>query len=212
MVFFFTSGAHVIFMGEDKYENEKLIRWGWPEDIWFHVDKLSSAHVYIRMNSGETIDDIPPDLLEDCAQLVKQNSIQGCKESNVTVVYTPWANLKKTGSMDVGQVGFFNDKMVRSVKVDKKKNEIINRLEKTRIETHPDFAQQREARDAKERAEKKDLLKKKQHEDVVAMAEAKKVADLKSYTSIMKEEKMKSNKDLQAKTIEDVRQLEEDFL
>lgn len=32
--------------------------------------------------------------------------------NNVDVVYTMWANLKKTGSMDVGQVGFHKDKEV----------------------------------------------------------------------------------------------------
>lgn len=32
--------------------------------------------------------------------------------NNVDVVYTPWSNLKKTASMDVGQVGFYNSKMV----------------------------------------------------------------------------------------------------
>jgi hypothetical protein len=29
--------------------DEDLIKWGWPEDVWFHVDKLSSAHVYLRL-------------------------------------------------------------------------------------------------------------------------------------------------------------------
>ena len=29
--------------------DEELIKWGWPEDVWFHVDKLSSAHVYLRL-------------------------------------------------------------------------------------------------------------------------------------------------------------------
>lgn len=29
----------------------------------------------------------------------------GCKSNNVSIVYTPWANLKKTASMEVGQVG-----------------------------------------------------------------------------------------------------------
>lgn len=43
----------------------------------FHVDKMSSAHVYLRMRKGQTIDDISEGLLEDCAQLVKANSIQG---------------------------------------------------------------------------------------------------------------------------------------
>lgn len=32
--------------------------------------------------------------------------------NNIDVVYTPWSNLKKTPSMDVGQVGFHNSKMV----------------------------------------------------------------------------------------------------
>lgn len=43
----------------------------------FHVDKMSSAHVYVRLHRGQTIDDISEGLLEDCAQLVKANSIQG---------------------------------------------------------------------------------------------------------------------------------------
>lgn len=155
----------------------------------FHVDDMSSAHVYLRLPEGTTMDDIPEETLEDCAQLVKQNSIQGacvhakpgmrphacmqpcvracgpwrraaedscwlahvaamtwmfppdlasgqgcgpmgasagaataeraivpcpdaqcllghagCKTNNVSIVYTPWANLKKTASMEVGQV------------------------------------------------------------------------------------------------------------
>jgi hypothetical protein len=33
--------------------------------------------VYVRLDKGETIDDIEPETLEDCAQLCKANSIQG---------------------------------------------------------------------------------------------------------------------------------------
>lgn len=47
--------GHVMYMGKDKYENEDLIRYGIPEDVWFHVDNLSSAHVYLRMNRGEKV-------------------------------------------------------------------------------------------------------------------------------------------------------------
>lgn len=68
------------------------------------MDDLSSAHVYLRQPAGGSFESIPADILEDCAQLVKANSIQGNKLNNITVVYTPWANLKKTQSMDVGQV------------------------------------------------------------------------------------------------------------
>ncbi|KAL7580926.1 hypothetical protein ACA910_005745 [Epithemia clementina (nom. ined.)] len=60
MVFYFTCrcGEFTIYMGKDRYENEDLIKYGWPEDVWFHVDDLSSAHVYLRMKPGMTLDDI----------------------------------------------------------------------------------------------------------------------------------------------------------
>ncbi|KAG9308772.1 hypothetical protein JVU11DRAFT_11564 [Chiua virens] len=47
MVHFFTSvdPPATIYMGKDKVENEDLIKYAWPQDVWFHVDKLSSAHV-----------------------------------------------------------------------------------------------------------------------------------------------------------------------
>lgn len=64
-------------MGKDKYENEDLIKYGWPEDLWFHVDNYSSAHVYLRLKPGDTMDNIPEQVLEDCCQLVKANSIEG---------------------------------------------------------------------------------------------------------------------------------------
>jgi hypothetical protein len=73
-----TDPPAVIFMGRDKYENEELITHGWdPEDVWFHVDKLSSAHVYLRMPKGMTWDAIPEALLQDLGQLTKANSIEG---------------------------------------------------------------------------------------------------------------------------------------
>lgn len=83
-----------IYMGKDKVEStsrspvhmidihsyrsdEDLIKYAWPQDVWFHVDKLSSAHVYLRMPEGMTWEAIPQALLADCAQLVKANSIEG---------------------------------------------------------------------------------------------------------------------------------------
>jgi len=59
--------------------DEDLIKYAWPQDIWFHVDKLSSAHVYLRIPDGVEWgwEAIPTLLLNDCAQLVKANSIEG---------------------------------------------------------------------------------------------------------------------------------------
>ena len=55
MVFFFTcvDERYTVYMGKDKYENEELLKYGWPEDVWFHVDSFSSAHVYLRMPTPE---------------------------------------------------------------------------------------------------------------------------------------------------------------
>uniref|UniRef100_A0A914N8W9 Coiled-coil domain-containing protein 25 n=1 Tax=Meloidogyne incognita TaxID=6306 RepID=A0A914N8W9_MELIC len=174
MVYYFTSNVvdppAVLYMGDDKEENELLIKYGWPEDVWFHVDKLSSAHVYLRLQTGQQISDISEDLIEDCCQLVKANSIEGCKLSETDVVYTMWSNLKKTGDMVTGQVGFHKNKDVKKVRVQKQR-EIINRLNKTKTHaTGVDFRQLREQRDMEERTKSRkknrnnSLMKKKLNE------------------------------------------------
>lgn len=67
--------------------DEDLIKWGWPEDVWFHVDKVSSAHVYLRLGPGQSLEDVPVAVIEDAAQLVKANSITGT--GNVTIFNDP---------------------------------------------------------------------------------------------------------------------------
>ncbi|KAJ1396392.1 hypothetical protein SESBI_32611 [Sesbania bispinosa] len=215
MVFYFKArpeaGDYTIFMGLDKYENEELIKYGFPEDIWFHVDKMSSAHVYVRLHKGQTIDDMSEGLLEDCAQLVKANSIQGNKVNNIDIVYTPWANLKKTASMDVGQVGFHNPKMVRTMRVEKRINEIVNRLNKSKVERKPDLKAEREAVNAAERAERKQLLREKKRREELERLDKERQAELRSYKGLMVAENMTSNKHI-ASGSKSLQELEEDFI
>lgn len=91
----------------------------------------------MHCSQGQSIDDIPSAVIEDAAQLVKANSISGNKMNNIDVVYTMWENLKKTPAMDVGQVSFHRDKDVRKIRVEKRINDIVNRLNKTKTEEHP---------------------------------------------------------------------------
>jgi hypothetical protein len=112
----------------------------------FHADKLSSAHVYLRLPEGQNWEDIPADLLMDCAQLTKANSIKGNKKDNVNVVYTPWSNLEKDGSMATGQVGFKDPRKVKRILVDTRVNAIVNRLNKTKEEKFPDLYAEKEER------------------------------------------------------------------
>jgi len=91
MVLFFTCLSDpniVIYMGKDKYENEELIKYAWPDlDVWFHVAELSSAHVYLRVPEGVTsLKEIPDELVQECAQLTKANSIEGCKKDRVGII------------------------------------------------------------------------------------------------------------------------------
>ncbi|CAN1837941.1 Coiled-coil domain-containing protein 25 [Linum perenne] len=215
MVFYFKArpeaGDYTIFMGLDKYENEELIKYGFPEDIWFHVEKMSSAHVYVRLHKGQTLDDISEGLLEDCVQLVKANSIQGNKVNNIDVVYTPWSNLKKTTSMDVGQVGFHNSKMVRTVRVEKRINEIVNRLNKTKVERTPDLRAEREAVNAAERAERKLHLREKKRREEMDKLEKDRQQEMRSYKGLMVAEKMTSNKQIASES-KSLQELEDDFM
>ncbi|TVY29706.1 Coiled-coil domain-containing protein [Lachnellula hyalina] len=150
MVYYFTSNAvspsAFIYVGKDKVENEDLIKFGLEEDVWFHADKLSSAHIYLRMNEGSSWESIPEEVLTDLAQLTKANSIEGPgnKKDNVTVIYTPWANLKKDGSMAVGQVSFKDPRKVKRIIVPQRENPIVNRLNKTKVEKFPDLQMEKE--------------------------------------------------------------------
>ncbi|XP_017145727.1 coiled-coil domain-containing protein 25-like [Drosophila miranda] len=200
MVFYFKSNIvqppAILYMGRDKHENEELIRWGWPEDVWFHVNNLSSAHVYLRLKPGQTIDDIPSDVLVDAAQLCKANSIQGNKVNNLEVVYTMWENLKKTPDMEPGQVAYHNEGAVRKIRLEKRVNEIVNRLNRTKTEEeHPDFRGQREARDVAARNDQKKMLRAKREQEKEAAKQRELEAEFRSYASLQKSENMRTNYD-----------------
>ncbi|THH14967.1 hypothetical protein EW146_g5435 [Bondarzewia mesenterica] len=197
-----------IYMGRDKVENEDLIKYAWPQDVWFHVDKLSSAHVYLRLpESIASWESIPEPLLIDCAQLVKANSIEGNKKDNLTIIYTPGSNLKKTGDMAVGQVSFHNDKQVKRIYVPKRENPIVNRLNKTKVEREVDHEAERIERIKKENVVNRAAAaqKKKADAELAKAREAEKVA--RSYDSLFSNDDYED--DGQKKSI---RELEDDFM
>lgn len=131
--------------------------------------------------------------MEDAAQLVKANSILGNKMNDVDVVYTMWTNLKKTDGMEIGQVGIHKEKEVRKIRVAKKSNEILNRLNKTKEEAHPDFRAEREKRDREEREDKKRLLREQREREKEEEKRKKEEAELRSYSTLMKTENMTTN-------------------
>ena len=143
-----TSEDITCYVGRDKHENEYLIRYGWPGDVWFHVEGISSAHVYFRLDCFSSsvkavnpqvrnllgkipIDDLPIESVEDMCQIVKHNSIKGCKMASCKIVYTPHSNLKKEENMDSGTVTYHDTKLQRFRRCDKDRKR-VKELEATK--------------------------------------------------------------------------------
>lgn len=147
MVIFFKSSnpEYLIYMGKDKYENEELIKYAFPLDIWFHVEDMSSAHVYLRLPEGVSIDDIPKDVLGECCQIVKDNSKDGRKKDKVSVCYTPWENLLKKSHMEIGEIGFKNEGNVKVVHGIIKDNDILKKINKTMETKEVDLEKEKES-------------------------------------------------------------------
>lgn len=201
--------SYFVYVGRDKHENEDLIKHGWDNDVWFHVDKLSSAHVYLRLKDGESIGSIPEDVIRDCAQLVKHNSIEGNKMSNVGVVYTMWGNLKKTGDMAVGQVSFHDTRAIKRLVVEKRVNEIVNRMNKTKTEATPDLHQEKTDRLKELNRRAREQVKRQADADKVVREQRQKEKQAKSYDSIHKKSEMTSNRDYRGA---DASAIEDDFM
>ncbi|KAK4048166.1 hypothetical protein OIO90_005930 [Microbotryomycetes sp. JL221] len=140
MVFHYRSTAAgqtvELYAGVDKFENEDLLKHAPATDVWVHVDKLSSPHVYIRIDRSKdcawTYKTLPPQVMMDAGQLVKAGSIAGNKKDNVTILFTPTSNLLKDNSMSTGAVSFHNPQMVHRFHVPTKENAIVNALTKTK--------------------------------------------------------------------------------
>ncbi|RFU76635.1 coiled-coil domain-containing 25 [Trichoderma arundinaceum] len=160
----------------------------------FHVDKLSSAHIYLRMQPGQAWDNLPEELVMDLAQLTKANSIEGNKKDNITVIYTPWANLKKDGSMDVGQV--------KRVLVPQRENPIVNRLNKTKVEKKPDLKAEKDnmMKELRKREQAAQQIKKKEEQRQAQEWKEKKWQKDHAYDELFTDENMaaSSNQDRSA--------------
>lgn len=137
MVIVYFIDNHLLFVGDDKFENDGLIKYSQrymrelqTQVYWFHVDDLSSPHAYVRLNEGET--EIPPRLVQLCSQIVKNGSIEGVKRPAVDVIYTSCSSLTKSKGMKVGQVSFLPRSEVIHVHGVRKDNHLLKELEKAK--------------------------------------------------------------------------------
>lgn len=173
----------VIYAGKDKFENEELLRYYIDRDVWVHVDKLSSPHIYIRMPEGMSWESIPEPLLVDAGQLVKAGSIQGNKQS-VTVIYTPASNILKRGDYATGSVSFHNDRLVKRFRVEERVNAVVNRLNKTKQERQVDHEAEKVERERQENRKKREAANKLKNQDLLLARQRKAEADARDYARL----------------------------
>ena len=135
----------------------------------------------------------------------KPTNLSGNKKDNVTIIYTPWSNLRKDASMATGQVSFHDQKMVKKIHVPARQNPIVNRLNKTKVEKYPDLYAEREANlKEKRKAERiaREEQKAKDRQEKVDREQKKWQKDH-AYDDMFREENMVSNQDRDAGFYED---------
>ena len=176
------------------------------------MDDLSSAHVYLRRPIGQSMDEVNPSVIAEMCQLVKNNSIEGCKTGKVDVIYTEFGNLKKTYGMDTGSVSFHDQKLVYKVKHVERDRDILKQIEKSRRESHPDLEKMRADRELEEKNRRRRDAKQKEQkekEDKRLQLEAEELMSYRTFNN--KKELSTSNKKMGDGSIESCRKIEEDF-
>lgn len=149
-----TFDSHSVISGKDQFENDLLIKYGFREWglIWFHAEKYSSGHIYLKLLPHEkSLDDVPEEVVQDCLQLCKSTSIQGNKLDQCKIIVTPWYNLRKNGSMKPGEVSYKSTRNCTKFQCYQRNQKLLNRLGKTRVElydTEPLLRQAKKERDA----------------------------------------------------------------
>lgn len=142
---------------------------------------------------------------DSTAKWTRSLSDTGNKKDNVTVIYTPWSNLKKDASMATGQVSFHDPKLVKKLHVAVRENAIVNRLNKTKSEKFPDLRAEKEA-DLKEKRKVERIQREQQKakdREEKAEREALRYQKDHAYDDLMREENMTSNQDREADFYDD---------
>jgi phage protein D len=118
----------------------------------------------------------------------------GNKKDNITIIYTPWSNLKKDGSMAVGQVSFKDNKKVKRILVPQRENPIVNRLNKTKVEKYPDLKQEKDdhLRELRKKDQAAQQARKKEEARIAKERQEKKWQKDHAYDDIFTEENMEA--------------------
>ncbi len=82
-------------IGQNQTENHSLLDGAEPDDIWFHVDGISSAHVVAHVPAGLGRKERGK-LIKQGAVLCKSHTHKVVSQRNIPIVYTSCRHVEKT--------------------------------------------------------------------------------------------------------------------
>ena len=101
-----------IYIGKNNIQNDYIsLKLSNPNDIWFHTQKIHGSHVLLRNPENLEIDEIPENVLFNCARLAKENS-KASTSLNICVDYCYAKFVKKTSGSKPGMVIYNNFKTI----------------------------------------------------------------------------------------------------
>lgn len=104
--------GYTVYIGKNNIQNDYIsLRFSNPNDIWFHTQKIHGSHILLRNPENIDIEDIPENVLFNCAKLAKENS-KASSSLNVSVDYCYAKFVKKASGARPGMVIYNNFKTI----------------------------------------------------------------------------------------------------
>ncbi len=107
-----TIDGFTVFIGKNNIQNDYIsLKFANPNDVWFHAQKIHGSHVLLRNPENLDLDEIPENVLFNCARLAKENS-KASDDLNVCIDYCLAKFVKKASGAKPGMVIYNNFKTI----------------------------------------------------------------------------------------------------
>lgn len=104
--------GYTVYIGKNNIQNDYIsLKLSNPNDVWFHAQKIHGSHVLLRNPENLELDEIPENVLFNCAKLAKENS-KASDSLNVCVDYCLAKFVKKASGAKPGMVIYNNFKTI----------------------------------------------------------------------------------------------------
>lgn len=104
--------GYTVYIGKNNMQNDYLsLKFANPNDVWFHSQKIHGSHILLRNPENLELDEIPENVLFNCARLAKENS-KASDSLNVCIDYCFAKFVKKVSGAKPGMVIYNNFKTI----------------------------------------------------------------------------------------------------